>query len=59
MKNTTDASSLPEWQQFVNLYRVVHGSNNDLDAPYIRNMGSKELQNAISSMQALSTLTLQ
>lgn len=48
-----DATSYPEWEHFVNLYRQVHNSNDDLDRPYIRNMKREQLQLAIINMGAL------
>ncbi len=48
-----NATNCPSWERFVNLYRQVHGSNNDLDLPEIRNMREEHLQRAISSMTGL------
>lgn len=47
------AYSYPEWQHFVNLYRQVHGSNDDLDKPFILNMSRGQVQNAIINMSGL------
>lgn len=48
-----DATRFDCWQQFTNLYRQVHGSNEDLDKPFIRNMNENQLQNAIINMRGL------
>ncbi len=48
-----DATGCPSWHHFVNLYRQVHGSNEDLDKGFIRNMREPELQRAIGSMKSL------
>lgn len=50
---TKDASQHPEWEHFVNLYRIVHGNNEDLDKPFIRNMRQDDLKRAIINMTAL------
>lgn len=48
-----NATFCPSWEHFVNLYRIVHGSNDDLDKPFIRNMRENDLQNAIINMTGL------
>lgn len=53
-----DATHSIYWQQFVNLYRIVHGSNEDLDAQYIRNMSDENLQRAIINMQGIAHIKI-
>ena len=56
MTEIKDATTSKYWGQFVNLYRQAHGSNDDLDKPFIRNMGDIELQRAIYTMTGLANL---
>ena len=51
-----DASNSIYWEQFCNLYRIVHGSNEDLNKSFIRNMSDDNLQRAIMNMTSLSNI---